>query len=104
MIGSTWRIRYGNGLTFVVSYLAGDTVRWQAEHGVGLAATEEASIVALRPGQWMVNWLSANGVTVTQVVDPDALHVTTFMTIVEDGVRRAEVMVGRMEPADRAAG
>jgi hypothetical protein len=100
LIGSTWRIRYDNGLTFVVTYTADDTVHWQAEHGARLAATEHAEIVALHHGQWMVNWLSGNGVTVTQVVNPDTRTVTTFMTIEEDGIRRAELLSGRMEPAD----
>jgi hypothetical protein len=98
LIGSTWRIRYDNGLTFVVSYPAADTVHWQAEHGSRSAASEHASILALRRSQWMVCWLSDNGVTVTQVVDLERGTVTTFMTIEVDGVRRSELMYGRMEP------
>ena len=98
LIGARYRIRYDNGLTFVVDYQAADRLVWQAEHSQRLSSAERPAVLALGERRWMVNWLADNGVTVSQVIDLQLLTVATFMTLIVDEARRAELMTGRLEP------
>ena len=100
LVGSVLRISYDNGTSYVVDYLAEDCLRWRSEQGTPLGELERAQIVRLGERRWMVSWLAVNGVTVTQVLDLEEQRATSFMTLLEGGERRAELLEGSIELLD----
>lgn len=100
--GRTFVLRVDNGVAFRNTYAAdGTTLHYETLEGPTKGTTETVTLhtAALGPGQFMVGWVEESGMTVTHVMNLDALTVHAFWTYREGAGRVAELHTGTLEPA-----
>lgn len=79
----TIRISYDNGAVYRVEYLPGSRLRWTCLEGQdkGRSAEENYEALEIAPGFWFVHWMEADGIAVTQVIQPEAAAINTTIII-----------------------
>ncbi|MFC0629392.1 MoaF-related domain-containing protein [Kribbella deserti] len=86
LIGHRVRVSYDSGAEYQVEYLSADKLRWSAVAGptTGNSGIEEPTILELRDGVYWLNWLEADGTSISQVLDLNDLSLSEFSTYTTD--------------------
>jgi MoaF-like len=82
LAGLRVHIAYGTGYEFDVHYLSADRLQWRATAGptVGASGLESIHSMQVAPGVFWLNWVEADGTTLSQLVNVPDLTITAFMT------------------------
>ncbi|WP_033212244.1 MoaF-related domain-containing protein [Kitasatospora phosalacinea] len=99
--GRTYLFEVDNGASFRNSYSAdGTRLRWE---GLGESAGQYEDVplhvAAVGPGVWFVSWTERSGITVSHVMDLNALTVKVFWTWEGETGRVGELHTGTLTPA-----
>jgi hypothetical protein len=71
IIGRSGRITYDDGMVIDVAYLSETSLRWTGVAGeaAGQSGAETIDLIEFSSDIYIMAWIEANGVTVTNVVD-----------------------------------
>ncbi|MDX2524592.1 MoaF-related domain-containing protein [Streptomyces europaeiscabiei] len=100
--GKTFVFRVDNGVVFRNTYAAdGTTLHYEAVEGPTKGSEETVTLhtAEVAPGLFMVGWVEKSGMTVTHLLNLDALTVHAFWTYETGDGRVAELHTGTLEPA-----
>lgn len=81
--GNTYLVRFDNGTVFRNSYsVDGTALHYDTVEGYGAGTSEDVTLhtAALEGRSYLVNWVEANGTTVTHLMNLSAGHVHAFWT------------------------
>lgn len=76
--------------TAEVSYLTDSTLHWKSKNGEGKVAEghEKVSYKRLNKTQFFLNWIEQDGVTVSQVIDPEQKKATSYVSFPDENSKR----------------
>ncbi|MFJ1702770.1 phenolic acid decarboxylase [Kitasatospora sp. NPDC088346] len=98
--GRTYLFDVDNGAAFRNSYSAdGTRLRWE---GLGESAGQwedvKLHVAQVGPQVYFVSWTEQSGITVSHVMDLEALTVRVFWTYEGEGGRVGELHTGKLQP------
>ncbi|WP_327696714.1 MoaF-related domain-containing protein [Streptomyces sp. NBC_00459] len=99
--GKTFVLRVDNGVVFRNTYAAdGTALHYETLEGPTKGAEENVTLhtAEVAPGLFMLGWVEESGMTITHVMNLDALTVHAFWTYETGEGRVAELHTGVLEP------
>lgn len=97
LAGKRFHIKYPNGLELDAEYLEG-VAHWSVTAGppAGRSGTDDTHTVDAAPGIHFVSWIESNGTTVSQLLDLNAMRITSFVTFDVEGERNSVFQTGTL--------
>jgi phenolic acid decarboxylase len=98
--GQTYLIHFDNGTVFRNTYSAdGASLHYDTVEGAGAGSSEDVTLhtAALGGTTYLVNWVEANGTTVTHLMNLDEEKVHAFWTFDGPGGRNGELHTASLE-------
>ncbi len=84
-------VQYETGFHFVMTYLSENELKWEAIHevepGEAPEGVEPYSYCVIADGIYNVNWIEAEGLTVSQILNFNTNQVVAFLTWEDDTKR-----------------
>lgn len=98
--GRTYLIRFDNGTVFRNTYSPdGASLHYETVEGAGAGSSEDVALhtAAVAGSSYLVNWVEANGTTVTHLMNLEDATVHAFWTFDGPGGRVGELHSASLE-------
>ena len=99
LVGKSFIYRYRSGLETVGRFEAEDRLEWRGIAGAGAGRSGSEKIFVSQPRErlFFVSWVEASGTVVSQVLDLEAMRVTSFVSFEGSGGRMGMLDEGSLE-------
>jgi phenolic acid decarboxylase len=97
LTGRRFHISYPNGLELDAIYFE-EEVSWSVTAGppAGRSGTDKTHEIEVGPGIYFVSWIEETGTTVSQLLNLNAMRITSFVTFDADGTRASTFQTGTL--------
>jgi phenolic acid decarboxylase len=99
LAGKSLIYRYRSGLETIGRFEAEDRLEWRGIAGAGAGRSGSEKIFVSQPREklFFVSWVEASGTVVSQVLDLEAMRVTSFVSFEGSGGRMGMLDEGSLE-------